>query len=108
MKAHTLRAAVEALEPRTLLAGIGLRAEYFDNPDLTALKAVRTDASVNFNWGGQSPVAMIGADTFSVRWKGQVVPAFSETYTFYTQSDDGVRLWINGQLIIDDWNGHSL
>ena len=35
------------------------------------------------------------SDTFSVRWTGQVQPQFTETYTFYTQSDDGVRLWVN-------------
>ena len=41
---------------------------------------------------------------FSVRWSGTVTPQFSETYTFSTQTDDGVRLWINGKLLIDNWN----
>lgn len=50
----------------------------------------------------------MGADTFSVRWVGQVRPRYSETYTFYTQSDDGVRLWVNGTLIIDSWVNQSL
>jgi len=47
------------------------------------------------------------ADTFSVRWTGLVSPRFSEVYTFYTESDDGVRLWVNGQLLIDNWTDHA-
>jgi hypothetical protein len=38
-----------------------------------------------------------------VRWTGMVQPLFNETYTFYTTTDDGVRLWVNGQLLIDHW-----
>ena len=68
---------------------------------------------VNFDWGGGSPDPAIGADQFSVRWTGQVQPRFSETYTFYTVTDDGVRLWVNNQLLIDryfdqgttEWSG---
>jgi len=58
---------------------------------------------VNFDWGSGSPDASIGADTFSARWMGQVQAQFTETYTFYTVSDDGVRLWVNGQLVVDSW-----
>ncbi|MGO4695603.1 PA14 domain-containing protein [Paenibacillus sp. 2TAB26] len=43
------------------------------------------------------------ADTFSVRWTGKVKPQYTGTYTFYTSSDDGVRLWVNNQLIINKW-----
>ncbi len=53
------------------------------------------------------PVTGIGADTFSVRWSGQVSPRYSQTYTFSTTSDDGVRLWVNGALLIDQWNDHA-
>ena len=38
-----------------------------------------------------------------MRWVGQVQPRFGETYTFYTMSDDGVRLWVNNQLLVDRW-----
>jgi hypothetical protein len=62
---------------------------------------------VNFDWGNGSPDASIEADTFSVRWAAQVQPRYSETYTFYTTSDDGVRLWVNDQRLIDNWTGHS-
>jgi YD repeat-containing protein len=81
--------------------GTGLSAVYYDNMDFTGSFIQRTDATVNFNWGTGSPDAAIGADTFSVLWTGQVQPQWSETYTFYTNTDDGVKLWVNGQLIVD-------
>jgi glucose/arabinose dehydrogenase len=93
--------------PVSTPGGTGLKAEYYDNDDLTNLKLTRTDATVNFDWGTGSPDATIGADTFSVRWSGQVQPQYSETYTFYTTSDDGIRLWVNGQKIIDNWTDHA-
>jgi ribosomal protein S12 methylthiotransferase len=41
----------------------------------------------------------VGADTFSIRWYGQLEPRYSETYTFHVEADDGARLWVNDQLI---------
>jgi RHS repeat-associated protein len=81
--------------------GTGLAAVYYDNMDWTGTFIQRTDATINFNWGTGSPDAAIGADTFSAVWTGQVQPQYSETYTFYTNTDDGVRLWVNGQLLVD-------
>jgi glucose/arabinose dehydrogenase len=81
--------------------GTGLRGEYFDNIDFTNSKVVRTDSTVNFNWTNGSPDATIARDTFSVRWTGQIQPKFGEEYTFYTTTDDGVRLKINGQTVVD-------
>ena len=43
-----------------------------------------------------------------MRWTGQILPRFSESYTFSTTSDDGVRLWVNGTRIIDHWTDHAL
>jgi glucose/arabinose dehydrogenase len=81
--------------------GTGLRGEYFDNIDFTNSKVVRTDGVVDFNWANGSPDLAIANDTFSVRWTGQIQPKFGEEYTFYTTSDDGVRLKINGQTVVD-------
>jgi hypothetical protein len=83
--------------------GTGLKGEYYDNSDFTNLKLTRVDPSINFSWGSSSPDPSIGPDTFSVRWTGQVQPRYSEIYTFYTKTDDGVRLWVNGTLLIDKW-----
>lgn len=87
--------------------GTGLTGQYYDNIDFTNLAVTRTDATVNFDWASGSPDPLIGADTFSVRWTGKVQPLYSETYTFYTTSDDGVRLWVNGQQVINNWTDHS-
>ncbi|HEX7900880.1 MAG TPA: PQQ-dependent sugar dehydrogenase [Planctomycetota bacterium] len=89
------------------VSGSGLRGDYYDNADFTAFKLTRTDATVNFNWGSGSPDPAVGADTFSVRWTGQVMPQFTETYTFYTTSDDGVRLWVNNVQVINNWTLHG-
>lgn len=86
----------------------GLTAEYFDNNDFTDSKLVRTDSVIDFDWRNGSPSAAIAADDFSVRWKGLVQPTHSEQYTFYTHSDDGVRLWVNGELLIDHWGDHAV
>ena len=88
--------------------GSGLLGTYFDNADLTNPRLTRVDPTVNFEWGAGSPAPVIGADTFSVRWAGQVQAQFTETYRFYTRTDDGVRLWVNGRLLIDDWNHHAV
>ena len=81
----------------------GLDGTYFDNMDLTNPMLTRNDSTINFDWGTGSPDPAIGPDTFSVRWVGKIEPLYSETYTFYALTDDGFRLWVNNQLIIDSW-----
>ncbi|MCF7731599.1 MAG: DUF6288 domain-containing protein [Akkermansiaceae bacterium] len=88
-------------------AGTGLKGEYFDNIDFTNLKLTRTDAQVNFDWGTGSPNAALGADTFSVRWDGLLLVPETGTYTFSTLNSDGVRLYVNGVLLIDDYTDQS-
>lgn len=88
-------------------AGTGLKGEYFDNVDFTSLKLTRTDAQVNFDWGTGSPDASIGADTFSVRWSGLLLVPETASYTFSTLNSDGVRLYINGALVIDDYTDQA-
>lgn len=77
--------------------------EYFNNQNLTSPVLTRFDQGIDFNWGNGAPDPSIGVDTFSVRWTGPATPAYSEAYTFYTLSDDGIRLWVNNQLLIDRW-----
>src|SRR6185436_7624809 len=67
----------------------------------------RVDSVVSFNWGSGAPDPTLGAESFSVRWTGQVQPRFNEAYMFHTLTDDGVRLWVNNQLIIDRWVNQS-
>jgi beta-glucosidase len=102
------RCAVEPLERRTLLSdgggltNAGLRGDYFANESLSGQPAfTRNDVRVDFDWGlaapGGSPDApynAVGADHFSVRWSGQLIPRYSEPYVFIVRADDGARLSI--------------
>ena len=123
-----VRLTVQPLEGRNLLAagggfaGGGLLGEYFDNPELSGTPAfTRRDVRVDFDWqerapgGSTSPgYQQVGADFFSARWTGQVIPKFSERYTFHATGDDGVRLWVRpagGPFewtpLVDAWDGPS-
>jgi hypothetical protein len=62
---------------------------------------------IDFSWGATAPDPLVGVDNFSVRWTGEVEAAFTETYTFYTNSDDGVRLWVDGKRLINNWTDHG-
>jgi glucose/arabinose dehydrogenase len=86
----------------------GLLATYFDGVSFTGASLTRVDPTVNFAWGSGSPAGSIGADTFSVRWTGSVEPQFTQVYRFFTQSDDGVRVWVNGRQLVNNWTDHSL
>ncbi len=83
--------------------GGGLSGTYFNNMDLTAPVFTRIDPAINFDWGTGSPDPGIDDNTFSVRWEGGIVAPYPQLYTFTTQTDDGVRLWVDGQLLIDQW-----
>lgn len=85
----------------------GLKAEYYGDETLTMLKVTRLDPNVDYDWGNGSPDPSISPDSYSARWTGKVTPKTSETYTFYTTSDDGVRLWVNGVQIINNWTIHG-
>ena len=83
----------------------GLHAEYFADTGLTSLAFERTDPCVDFDWAYGSPGNGLGTSDSSVRWTGYVEPRYSETYTFHTLADDGERLWVDGRLLIDEWQG---
>lgn len=85
----------------------GLSGQYFPTTTFTGSGPGRIDPTVDFVWGAGSPAPGIPADHFSVRWAGQVMPQFAETYTFYTVSNDGVRLWVNGTRIVNNWTNHG-
>jgi beta-glucosidase len=85
-----------------------IRGEYFTNPNLQGTPAlVRHDSSLDFNWGAGSPQpGTIPADRFSVRWTGRLKVPVSGNYLLGTISDDGVRVFLDGQPIIDNWTDH--
>jgi len=84
--------------------GTGLTAQYFTN---TACPEPRRspvpDPNVNFLWGGQPPASGVPATGWSVRWTGRLTPPTTGTYQFSLNSDDGSRLFVNGQQVINNW-----
>jgi alpha-L-fucosidase len=89
--------------------GTGLTAQYWDNPAFTgAPKVTHIDRTLNFAWRFRgSPDPAIPADNFSARWTGTIQPRSTETYTLTTLSDDTVRVWLDGKLIIDNATPHN-
>ena len=88
--------------------GSGLAGAYFGNQDLTGPVVLRTDARVDFTWTqADAPVPGIDAATYAIRWAGQVQAQFSQTYTFSVLADDGVRLWVDGRLLVDQWRDQA-
>ncbi len=87
------------------LVGDGLEGVYFANQDLSGASTLtRMDPKVNFYWGEKSPHSSLPVGAFSIRWSGMIRAIHSETYTFYLRAGGGVRLWLQNQLIIDDWH----
>jgi hypothetical protein len=89
----------------------GLSAQYFNDPGtgthFVTPVLTRVDSTVNFTWGTAAPASGVQADNFSVRWTGQVQAPVSGSYRFTTIADDGVRLWVNGQQVVNNWTDQN-
>jgi GH43 family beta-xylosidase len=79
----------------------GLRGEYFASYHDRAM--VRIDPGLELDWDHDAPTPEVGADRFSVRWSGWLTPPRDGLYTIITESDDGVRVWVDDELVIDAW-----
>jgi beta-glucosidase len=83
----------------------GLKAEYFNNKNLEgAPTATRTEKFINHIWSGRPDVEGIGADNFSIRYSGVIRVNKTGTYKFGVKGDDGYRLYVDGQKVIDEWH----
>jgi uncharacterized protein (DUF1800 family) len=88
----------------------GWTTSFFNNPTFTAPAArVQTESAVtngnNGDWLTGSPVPSIFHNNFSARWTGQVLPQYTQKYYFVGRVDDGVKIWVNNQLVVDRWPG---
>ena len=81
------------------------RGEYFANRWLTERPLLITQtATVNLDWGDDPPNPILPGDGFSVRFQ-RYLPLAAGTYRFTVQADDGARLWVDGHLLVDRWDG---
>ncbi len=94
------------IHPPIIGTGFGLRAEYFSDLNFGGPPIKRVDTNIDFTWSDQ-PGPDIPADGFTVRWTGRLQPLVTATFTIYTLSADGVRLWIGGSKLIDNWTDHA-
>ncbi len=102
----TLTGSVGATVPASATPG-GFKAEYFNNKELQGQPAlVRTDEQINFDWSRGRPAPEINEDGFSVRWTGKFTPPESGEYQLGAMADDGVRLYLDGKLLVDAWTGN--
>lgn len=100
--------AVAQLSWGRISGGQGWRGEYFSNRDLSGKPVLtRTDAAIDFDWKNGSPDPSVPADNFSVRWT-HTLGFTGGTYRFYSSTDDGVRLYVDGKRIIDKWQNQKL
>jgi len=84
----------------------GLKGEYYSSSSagqFTTKVMERIDSTVNFNWGSGSPGSGVPSDRFAVRWTGYLTVSTSGTYKIWVTADDGVRVWIDGNLVIKAW-----
>jgi len=84
-------------------AGDGFKAEYYNGANFEQKVLTRVDKQINFFLDSRSPAPGIDAGYFSVRWTGQFYAPQTGTYQFAFVADDGVRLWVNDQLLINQW-----
>ena len=93
--------------------GTGIRGAYhkqqaWGNWDFSFRPAFsRIDETIDFDWGEGSPDPRLPSNDFLVRWEGYLVPYETDRITFTTLTDDGVRLWVNDSLLIDEWDGQQ-
>ena len=87
--------------------GTGLRGEYFPSPAFEGEPLVRIDPQIDLNWNEAAPWPEFPKNHFGVRWQGQLEADLSGIHFIHLQSDDRARLWLDGALVIDEWQEHS-
>ncbi|MCB9284687.1 MAG: glycoside hydrolase family 3 C-terminal domain-containing protein [Lewinellaceae bacterium] len=86
----------------------GLQGTYFANIDMTGDPALeRIDADIRFQWTLSSPDPAIPYDFFSVKWEGLIVPSETGRFQIGIDGNDGYRLYLDDELILDTWRGQS-
>ncbi|WP_426060522.1 PA14 domain-containing protein [Hymenobacter sp. B1770] len=85
------------------LVGNGLRGDYYEGTNFDKFVLSRRDATLAFDWGHLPPALGLPTEYFSVRWTGWLVPPATGRYVLHVTVDDGIRIWVNNRLIMDEW-----
>lgn len=98
-------AATETVDYTTIedFEGIGLSAEYYSGTLFNTLLWTRIDPVLDFALTLGAPAVGLPVDSFSVKWKGKILSEYTGTVTVKAIHDNGVKVWINGSLIINEW-----
>lgn len=100
---HLLLALLLAGQAAGQTPAAGLRADYYAGEHFERRILTRTDAAIDFDWNFQAPGPGLPVESFSVRWTGWVLAPTTGVYTFHLTADDGMRVWIGGRLLLDEW-----
>lgn len=106
---------------RTLRSQFQIMRQFVEGFDFVSMKPLQDKIAggvpegVNGRLLGEEGKAYIGyfyhktgqAQNISLRWSGKIIPDITGQVTFFTTTDDGVRLWVDGKLLINDWTGHA-
>ncbi len=85
-----------------------LKSEFYNGRNLDGPSVLtRDEKEINFEWGDQIPAAGLPADNYSMRLTGELIPDQTGTYRIDGLSDDGIRVWVDGKLLIDNWSDHG-
>jgi len=98
---------VPELEPEYIA---GFAGQYFDGKNFDRFVRVRVEPEIDFGWGREQPIPELPADNFSVRWSGIFSAPHTEgtnEYRFTATTDDGVRLYADDQIMVNDWSDHG-
>ncbi len=87
--------------------GTGLLGQYFNNTSLSGTAVLQRVEAPNFDWGTGSPGGGIGTNNFSARWTGTIEAPASGSAILQTISDDGIRVWFDNKLVINNWTLHG-
>jgi YVTN family beta-propeller protein len=97
----------EAGAPVLAGTGGGLTGRYYANRTLANNPVLTRVEAIDFNWGTGSPGTGVPTNKFSARWTGMIEAPTAGAYRIQTISDDGVRVWVNGSQVINNWTDHS-
>lgn len=108
MGAGSVLPAIPASSLQTEDGQPGLKGDYYANQTFEGSPTLtRVDKTVDFDWGDDSPDKSIPVDHFSVRWTGFIVAPETGSYSISGTSDDGMRIWLNNSLLVDNWGDHG-